>query len=395
LKSEFSFKSNSTEELFKFALSQSDSGFWKLPDENIKELLHFAENIRQRCIVVIGMGGSSLGAEALYNFLNPKMEYEKQLLFLDTTDPIQLANHLEKIDLSSSIFFAISKSGTTLESIAILKYLDSILHFSRDNLIVITDKNSPLEKFAESRNLEIFNIPDDVGGRYSVLSPSGLLPLLAVGVDIEELLRGARDIKRKFLAGECENILHKAIFFSENVEKYSSNVLFSYSNSLQVFNDWYVQLWGESLGKKGGGLTPIGLIGPRDQHSFLQLLMEGKKDKTVSILKIDEMGTGISIPNAPLPHLEKMNVLNGIEFIELINLQAEATGESLQNTGIPVDEITLETISERSIGGLVFYFEILTTLTAHKIGINPFGQDGVEEGKRILKEKLALLGDKA
>jgi glucose-6-phosphate isomerase len=394
LKSEIPFKDHPTNNLFQFALSQSKSGFWKLPDENINKILDFSEDIRERCIVVIGIGGSSLGIEALYNFLNPKMEYEKDLLFLDTTDPIQLANQLEKIDLSSSMFFAISKSGTTVETIAILKYLDSILHFSRDNLVVITDKDSPLQKFGESRNLKIFNIPSDVGGRYSVLSPAGLLPLLSIGVDVEELLRGARDIKRKFLSGGCENLLQKASFLAKNVEKFNTNVIFSYSNSLRSFNDWYMQLWGESLGKNNMGLTPIGLIGPRDQHSFLQLLMEGQKNKTVSFIQIEEMGTGLSIPNSPLPHLEKLNILNGIEFINLINLQADSTKESLQNIGVPVDTITLESISERSIGGLIFYFEILTTLVAHEIKVNPFGQNGVEEGKKILKEKLSFLGEK-
>ncbi|EJF06762.1 glucose-6-phosphate isomerase [Thiovulum sp. ES] len=395
MKSEIPFKDHPTNDLFQFALSQSKSGFWKLPDENINQILDFSEDIRERCIVVIGIGGSSLGIEALYNFLNPKMEYEKDLLFLDTTDPIQLANQLEKIDLSSSMFFAVSKSGTTVETIAILKYLDSILHFSRDNLVVITDKDSPLQKFGESRSLKIFNIPTDVGGRYSVLSPAGLLPLLSVGVDVEELLRGARDIKRKFLSGGCENLLQKAYFLAKNVEKFDTNVIFSYSNSLRSFNDWYMQLWGESLGKNETGLTPVGLIGPRDQHSFLQLLMEGQKNKTVSFIQIEEMGTGLSIPNSPLPHLEKLNILNGIEFINLINLQADSTKESLQNIGVPVDTITLESISERSIGGLIFYFEILTTLVAHGIGVNPFGQNGVEEGKRILKEKLSFLGEKS
>jgi glucose-6-phosphate isomerase len=394
LKSEIPFKDHPTNNLFQFALSQSKSGFWKLPDENINKILDFSEDIIERCIVVIGIGGSSLGVEALYNFLNPKMEYEKDLLFLDTTDPIQLANQLEKIDLSSSMFFAISKSGTTVETIAILKYLDSILHFSRDNLVVITDKDSPLQKFGESRNLKIFNIPSDVGGRYSVLSPAGLLPLISIGADVEELLRGARDIKRKFLSGGCENLLQKASFLAKNVEKFNTNVIFSYSNSLRSFNDWYMQLWGESLGKNNIGLTPIGLIGPRDQHSFLQLLMEGQKNKTVSFIQIEEMGTGLSIPNSPLPHLEKLNILNGIEFINLINLQADSTKESLQNIGVPVDTITLESISERSIGGLIFYFEILTTLVAHEIKVNPFGQNGVEEGKKILKEKLSFLGEK-
>jgi glucose-6-phosphate isomerase len=394
LTSKIPYEKSEVEELFKFAISESDKGFWKAPNEDISDLIEFAEEIRERCIVVIGIGGSSLGAEALYNFLNPKMEYEKKLLFLDTTDPIQLANQLEKIDLSSALFFAVSKSGTTIESVSLLKYLDSILNFSRDNLIIITDFNSPLQQFGESRDVQVFNIPKDVGGRYSVLTPSGLLPLLAVGVDVEELLRGARDVKRRFLSGECDNLLQKASFLSKNMNRLSTNILFSYSTALKSFNDWYMQLWGESLGKNEIGFTPIGLIGPRDQHSFLQLLMEGKKDKTVTMLKIENMGTALSIPNSPLPHLEKLNILNGVEFLDLINLQAESIEEALTQKGVPVDILTIENISERSIGGLVFYFEILTTLVAKGIEINPYDQNGVEIGKNILKEKLTRLGEK-
>jgi glucose-6-phosphate isomerase len=384
------------DDLFQFGVQESKRvGFWGLPDGDISELIQFGKNVEKKYIVVIGIGGSSLGAEAIYNFLYPKIDYDKELLFLDTTDPVQILNQLEKIDLSNSLFFAISKSGTTVESIAILKYLDSMLNFSRENLVIITDPESPLEGFGESRELQIFHIPKAVGGRYSVLSSAGLLPLASIGVDIEKVVLGAKKVKDAFLDGEFSQVVNKAIFYGENRDSYPINVLFSYSNSLKTFNEWFVQLWGESLGKfkKSGesvGLTPVGLVGPKDQHSFLQLLMEGKKDKSVTFIKIKDMSSQLSIPNSSLSKLEKVDILNGVKFEDLINLQADSTFEALQTIGgVPLDTIEIERIDEESIGGLMFYHEILTSLTAEVMGINPYDQEGVELGKRILKRRLA------
>jgi glucose-6-phosphate isomerase len=395
MKNRLFFEHNFSDELFNFAKQEAEHiGFWRLVDENLSKYVSFADEVSQKCIAIIGIGGSSLGVEAIYNFLRPKFEYEKSLIFLDTTDPIQLSTQLEKIDLSATLFFVISKSGTTIESIASLKYLDHILQFSKNNLVVITDQGSPLEKFGLERGSSIFHIPESVGGRYSVLSVVGLLPLASIGVDIQELINGAKEIKSDFLRGDFPEVVSKALFFGENRNTYGMNALFSYSSLLKSFNEWYVQLWGESLGKvrKDGeaiGLTPIGLIGPKDQHSFLQLLMEGKKDKSVTFIKIKDMDSHLSIPVVSLSNLENLDIINGISFEELINLQASSTLEALKNSGVPTDVLELEDISERSIGKLIFYFEILTTLTAEVMEIEPYRQDGVELGKTILKKKLA------
>ncbi len=369
-------------------------GFYSLPEQDISDILNFTRTIQKSTIIVIGIGGSSLGAEAVYNFLNPKYHYSKRLLFLDTTDPIALSNTIQNIDIADTLFLAISKSGTTIETISVLKYLDAKIEFDANNLVVITDKDSPLEEFGKSRNLHIFNIPQNVGGRFSVLSVVGLLPLALVGVDIAKLLQGAKEVKDNFFIHNDKNhIFPKALFYSKFAEKYSSNVLFSYSELFRDFNSWFVQLWAESLGKKREaervGLTPIGLIGPKDQHSFLQLIMEGPLDKSVTFLKILDFGIDTTIPNHSLPHLEKLDILNGRKFSELINLQADSTIEALRKIGVPVDVIEIDRVDEVEIGKLIYYYELLTTVTAIDLDINCYNQPGVELGKQILKSKLA------
>jgi len=371
-------------------------GFYNLPNQKTDQILDFAKSVEYENVAVIGIGGSSLGAEAIYNFLNPKYRYKKRLVFFDTTDPIALETRLDMVDINSTLFMVISKSGTTVESISILKYLDKKIKFSKENLIVITDKNSPLEKFGEERGLKIFNIPDNVGGRYSVLSVVGLVPLAIVGVDIDALLRGAKRTKERFFSKEDEQIVvKKATHYAKISEKYSSNCLFSYSELLRGFNSWYVQLWAESLGKRqlhsniNVGLTPIGLIGPTDQHSFLQLIMEGKSDKTVTVIKIKNFESDLEIPDNSLPHLGNLDMLDGLKFSKLINLQADATIEALEKIGVPLDVIELERIGEESIGELVYYYELLTALVAMQLDINAYDQPGVELGKKILKSKMA------
>ena len=370
-------------------------GFYNLPEQNITEIINLSKNIKQKYIVVIGIGGSSLGAEAVFQFISSRKKLNKEMIFLDTTDPITISNKLKKVDLTSSIFIAISKSGTTIESMAILKLIKSLVKLDLNNLIVITDKNSPLEKFAKQNKLRIFNIPKNVGGRYSVLSVVGLVPLAIAGIDIQALLNGAKNIKDEFFQNQKDSLIaKKAEFYSTSCSYFDQNCLFSYSEAFRSFNNWYIQLWAESLGKKqlnsslNVGLTPIGLIGPTDQHSFLQLIIEGKRDKTITVIKVKNFQNDLKVPNISLENLENLDILNNLDFSELINLQADSTMEALIEMGFPVDLIEIEQIDEVAIGELIFYYELLTALTAKHLGINAYDQPGVELGKKILKQKL-------
>jgi len=385
-------------------------GYYDLPNQDLGYLDNFYRQMRLRIkpeiitdIVIIGIGGSSLGTKAIYEFMKTRKKLARKIHFIDSTDPNTILSICKSINLQSSYFFIISKSGTTIETLASYKYiLSSIkdIELKKNNFAIITDPNSSLQKYAENHDILFLNSSPDVGGRFSVLSEVGIVPLWFCGIDIKKLLNGAKSVKDNFFMKKLiyKNILTKGSFYSANQKKYNINALFSYSDAFQSLNDWYVQLWGESLGKKHKttqkniGLTPVGLIGPKDQHSFLQLISEGPRDKTVTFLKIKNYENNYKIPKASINNLEEFDDLNGIRFSKLINLQADSVIESLKNyKEIPLDEIIITEQNESSIGQLIFYFQLLTSVVGGYLGVNTYDQPGVESGKKILKKYLEKL----
>ena len=374
---------------------ESDSiGYYALPEQDISSIVQYAKSVQKQNVVIIGIGGSSLGTKAVYDFLRYKNSFDKKLYFCESTDPVLLHATFNQLDLKETLFLIISKSGTTIETISIFKYLLTKVTLSQENFAIISDLHSPLHQLALDKKLPYFEIPSHVGGRFSVLSTVGLVPLAILGVDIQKLLDGAKAIKDSFFNQQeaYENIINKATYYSKSLFKYNINCLFSYSESLRSFNDWYIQLWGESLGKQqihsslNVGLTPIGLIGPTDQHSFLQLIVEGKRDKSVTFIKIKDFDTHMQVPNISIPHLEKLDFINEEDFASLINKQADSIIQSLSNKGdIPLDIIEIEKIDEYTMGELFFYYELLTSTVAQMIDIDAYNQPGVEEGKKILR----------
>jgi len=372
-------------------------GYYNLVHQDTSSFKEYAKEVKQSNIVVIGIGGSTLGTFAIYKYLKYSKSLKKQLYFLETTDPIDIKSKLEAIDLKDTLFVVISKSGTTIETVSIFKYINSLIKCDKDNTIVVTESDSKLNYYASQNSIKSFEIPKNVGGRFSVFSAVGLIPLAIVGIDIDELLSGAKRIHDSFFNKEDAYIrlLKKARFFAEYKNDFNINVVFSYSSRLGGFNDWYIQLWGESLGKidinsSRQGLTPIGIIGPIDQHSFLQLIVEGKRDKTVTVIKIEDFASDLEIPHVKLEGLEELDYIDGIKFSYLINQQADATIESINNLNdIPCDVITIDGVSEKSIASLMYEYELLTSLCAKFMYINAYDQPGVESGKKILKERLS------
>ncbi|RLA84218.1 MAG: glucose-6-phosphate isomerase [Epsilonproteobacteria bacterium] len=387
----------SEEDVFdKIINERSIIGYYDLVNQDTTEVKEFANSIKQKDIVVVGIGGSSLGASAIYDFLKHTNEISKRLFFLESTDPVEMSAKLEKMNIKDALFIIISKSGTTIETISIFKYLHSIIDINSNNCIVVTESDSKLDIYAKKNKIKSFDIPKNVGGRFSVFSNVGLVPLAIVGVDIDKLLSGAREVYNQFFNDKLykNELMKKAMFLSAHKDRFNINVVFSYSGKLESFNKWYVQLWGESLGKldlngSAQGLTPIGLVGPVDQHSFLQLIMEGKKDKTVTFIKVKEFKPKFIIPNITLDGLEELDYLNGINFAQLINMQADSTIKSISDIArIPFDVITLESICEECIAKLMYKYELLTSITGQYLKINTYDQPGVEAGKIILKSKL-------
>lgn len=381
-------------------------GYYKLAkkaEKTFKELKEFkATNPRMKSksvtdVVVIGIGGSSLGTKAVYELLKLKQKSTVKLHFLENVDPLEIENKTKKLKKENSIFIVISKSGTTIETISIFKYIMKKFNIELPQqncrVIAITDKGSSLSKLAYKHGIKQFNIPKNVGGRFSVLSAVGIVPLCLAGLDVKVLTKGFKDFIDSFFDKKEEHLLKKAYFYYKYSSQYSINTLFSYSTYLSYFNDWYVQLWGESLGKIDDqnnkvGLTPVGLVGSIDQHSFLQLIIQGPENKTVSFIGVKDFENTIKIPKKSYDFLEKTDFINGHSFNELINEEANATKQSLIEQNIPVDSIVLNKLTEESIGALIAYYELLTSATGKFFHINAYDQPGVEFGKKKLVEKF-------
>ena len=387
----------SDEDIFNEIVKEKEHiGYYNLMHEDTTAFKDYASTVKQSNIVVIGIGGSTLGTYAIYKFLKHSKNLSKKLYFLETTDPIDIKSKVEAIDLNDTLFVVISKSGTTIETVSIFKYINSLVKCDKNNTLVITENDSKLNEYAKANDIKTFEIPKNIGGRFSVFSAVGLLPLAIVGIDIDELLRGAKEVYDSFFTQGRKyiRVLKKARFFVEYKNSFNMNVVFSYSSRLEGFNKWYIQLWGESLGKidinsTRQGLTPIGIIGPIDQHSFLQLIVEGKRDKTVTVIKVDDFDSDLKIPHVELKGLSELDYLDNLEFSSLINKQADATIESINNLNdIPCDVITIDGVSERSIANLMYEYELLTSVCAKFMYINAYDQPGVEAGKIILKKKL-------
>ncbi|RXJ69633.1 glucose-6-phosphate isomerase [Halarcobacter ebronensis] len=388
--------------------SSGKIGYYNLP-ENGFSLLEEVEKYKKtneylkenliKDIVVIGIGGSSLGTKAVYELLKDQTKTDKKLYFLENVDPLDITRTLKKINKNRAMFIVISKSGSTIETTSIFKYIMEKYKLSfksksdMQRVVAITDNGSALSMLAEKNSIKQFNIPLNVGGRFSVLSAVGIVPLALANFDVNSLLKGAMAYVNSFFEGKENRLLEKAYFYSKVAKQYPINVMFTYSTLFTYFNQWYVQLWAESLGKidkigNSVGLTPIHLIGSVDQHSFLQLIIQGPKNKTVTVIKIEDFKKPIKVPKMNLDFLDKVDYINGHKFNTLLNAECDATYETIIDENIPADCITLDKITPENIGSLILYYELLTSAVGQFFEINTYDQPGVEFGKVKLVKKF-------
>jgi len=393
----YQIKSNS--EIFeKIKAEREKAGYYNLPYQDTTEIKNYAESINKKHIVVVGIGGSSLGARAIYEFLLPSNNYNKELVFLETIDPLKVNHILKSIDLADAHFVVISKSGSTIEPISLFEYLDSLITIDSGNCTIISEAKSNLTQFANDNNIKSFDLAENIGGRFSVFSVVGLVPLAMVGVDIDNLLNGCRRVSDSFFknADYYKPIIKKARFLVENKNRFNINVVFSYTSLLESFNKWYVQLWAESLGKVNinntrQALTPIGLVGPIDQHSFVQLIMDGVRDKTITFIKIDHLGDDSIIPRKSSNKFDSLGIqyAEGYSFNELLNMQADATILSVQEQGdIPCDVISIRNVDEYNIAKIMYSYQLLVSCIGQFLQINTYDQPGVEYGKLNLADSF-------
>jgi glucose-6-phosphate isomerase len=359
-------------------------------------------------VVVLGTGGSSLGGQALAQLADVAVRGAEafrsgpRVHFVDNLDPATYDRLLSKLPLSSTRFIAISKSGGTGETLmqtaaalsavkgAGLEARTGELFFGISQAVKSGEQNGLRDLLGSS--VGMLEHDPNVGGRYSVLSNVGLLPAAILGLDIKRVRAGAAaalaPILEQRAAAQAPAALGAALNIAAAAGGKNIAVLMAYADRLERFSRWFTQLWAESLGKHGKGTTPIGALGPLDQHSQLQLFIAGPRDKLFTIVTVDTKGRGPRI-DAGLARLAGEPDLGGKTIGDLVAAQGRATAATLARNGCPVRTVHLPRLDEESLGALMMHFMLETIIAARLIGVDAFDQPAVEEGKVLAKQYLA------
>lgn len=362
---------------------------------------HIAEVFEE--VVIFGTGGSSLNGKALLD-LRLYEPLQPRLHFVDTIDPSTIERLFASLDLTRTAFISISKSGRTAETLAqTLIALESVRHVSKkyfvgEQFFFVTEESSnPLRDIGENIGATLLVHPTQIGGRYAGLSAVGLLPAAIAGLDIYAIREGAAEVVEEHTKGAYpffelpEAAKGAALCVSLLKHHYTLSVMMPYVDRLSGFANWYRQLWAESLGKQGKGMTPIKAMGTVDQHSQLQLYLDGPQDKMFSLIRVATRQSGPTIFADFLAEDERINFLHHHSIGALHQAEYEATVTTLKRKGCPVRQFLLSEINEASIGALMMHFMIETIITAALIEVNPFDQPAVEEGKLLAKQTLEEL----
>jgi len=373
--------------------SSGKIGFWELPDASINSLVSEANKAKKKfdTLIVFGIGGSSVGLRALLRALPKKNGMN--VFVVESPEPDPFLDLLKQCDLKKTLFNVISKSGKTTETVALWLVTKALLKKKlgkrwKEHVIFTTDPESGwLREWATEEGLPILSVPPNVGGRFSVLSPVGLFPALCAGLDVKGLLKGASLGRDRALAGGLEeNRVYRWAVLQDAATRQGQNisVLFPYSQMLDVFGEWFAQLWAESLGKKGMGQTPMIVMGPMAQHSILQLLQEGPKDKIITFLRVEQFRTKAVVPTV----VGEARFLSKKGLAEILNVEQAATASALAEGMRPNITISLPRLSAEVMGELLMISEILIVFLGHWMGINPYDQPGVERSKQITRALL-------
>jgi glucose-6-phosphate isomerase len=347
-------------------------------------------------VAVLGIGGSSLGGQALTALRKVQKPFVE---FHDNPDPFAWAASLKRFDLKKTHFVAISKSGGTAETLMqVLTAADALekagVKTLKKHFTIITEPHaSPLADFADSIGAVKLDHPLGVGGRYSVLTMVGLLPALAMGLNVKQLRAGAAAALDQVLNAKAPAdapaavgaALHKAL---ADQGKLATTILWPYADALAVFGGWWRQLWAESLGKDGQGSTPVSVLGPVDQHSQLQLFRDGPGNALFTLMQVETRGKGLAAPRARANALG-LKYLAGRKMGDLVDAECRATAQTLFKNGRPVRVMHLAKVDEFHMGALMMHFMLETIIMGKLMGVDPFDQPGVEEGKVLARQYLA------
>ena len=366
--------------------------FLDLPDQDAGGINPLAEDVRNNSeyFLLLGIGGSALGPRTLLDALKPfyNLKNSPKIFIYDNVDPNTLKSILSIVDLKKTTVNVITKSGSTVETMAcFLILMNALKEVHKDEyskwIIATTDPGKGiLREIAEKEGFRTLPVPPNVGGRFSVLSAVGLLPAAVAGVDVKRLLKGAKDMVRKCTEEDMwKNPAYMcgALMYLMGQKK-NISVLMPYTDRLKAFSEWYCQLWAESLGKDGKGQTPYPSTGVTDQHSQLQLWMQGPKDKVITFIGIEDYGDDISLHDE---NIKSLGYLRGHSLGELIKAEQEGTGLALVKAGVPNMRLNVPLLDSYYLGQLFVFFELVTAVTGLLDGINPFNQPGVENSKNL------------
>lgn len=399
-------------------------GFYELVHdrEMVERVQALADTVQQfEVLVVLGIGGSALGTTALREALRPPLwnelddearEHYPRLYVLDNVDPATIGALLERLEPGRTLFNVISKSGSTAETMAqflvVRDWLEQSLGEAyRRHLVVTTDpERGFLREVAGSEDLPSLTVPPNVGGRFSVLSPVGLFPTGLIGIDVGRLVEGARAMAERCetdeLRGNPAGLFAALQYLAHTRAGAPIHVMMPYLDRLRSLGDWFRQLWAESLGKRLDlrgqevhvGPTPLTAVGATDQHSQIQLFMEGPFDKTITFVTARETGDDVAIPSLYADR-DAVGYLGGRSLGELLRAEQSATAAALTRHGRMNMTIELPAVDEHAIGQLLMLLEIATVYAGALYGVDPMDQPGVELGKRLTYGLMGRPGHEA
>ena len=388
------------EQIIEGELPEPGYAFLRLPDDEHahQQISELADSLKPQynTLLVLGIGGSDLGARAVYSALGDHSSGMRLLFAGGNTDPEELTAIIKQIDWRETIINVISKSGETIETMsAFLICLEAMgkavgEEQAKKQVVATTGQAGTLRDLANSEGYATLEVPDKIGGRFSVLSSVGLFPLACAGIDTAELLDSAANIRDQ-LKNDSAN--HPAVRLALHhhvgltIHKQSIAVLMPYAEALRQFGFWFRQLWAESLGKETKGQTPIAALGATDQHSQIQLYIEGPHDKFITFIVADKMRDELIVPNkfSQYPALTK---IANQPLQKLLQIEQKATALALADHHRPNGTIQIDEISPASVGELIITFEIACALMGKLMGINAFNQPGVEYGKKNIDAML-------
>lgn len=383
-------------------------GFYDAPISNeisqAEESIALADNLVKSRIftdcLILGIGGSALGPISLLSSLKERCTTGIRFHFMENPDPLDWKSTIQNLKPESTLVCVIAKSGTTFETMAQFLLALEWLGKSRikTHVVAITDPaKGDLKAFATQEGIPTLHIHPSIGGRFSIFSPVGFFPAALAGLSVQDLILGAKQVRdyceKQPLEKNPLMILGRE--FLRNATKRPIHVCMPYSTRLRLIGDWFVQLWGESLGKDGKGFTPIGAVGATDQHSILQLLRDGPDDKITLFITVDQVDDEVKIPklvsSSPLGshHFSAFRLLEGHTLHELLRVEYQAISLVLSRQNRPNLTLKIDRLDERNMGALYFSFSVLTGFTGTLWGVNPFDQPGVEEGKVYIRESLS------